>query len=46
MWRVKTLMTPAQTPGGDLAQTLVSGTIGGLVATAFNAPFDNVPFQF
>ena len=36
------MLPVAETRYGDLALTLASGTVGGLVATAFNAPFDNV----
>ena len=30
----------------DVAQTLLSGAIGGILATAFNAPFDVVKSRF
>lgn len=42
MYRVKTLLPVAPSRTVDLMQTLVAGTVGGLVATLFNAPFDNV----
>lgn len=46
MFSVKDYMPRAETHTGSLLQTLLSGFVGGLVATGFNAPFDMVKSRF
>lgn len=42
MHNVKARLPKARSQAADLLQTLLAGTIGGGIATAFNAPFDVV----
>jgi len=46
MYKIKERLPIPMTKAGDLFQTLLAGTVGGVVATTFNAPFDVVKSRF
>jgi len=46
MYRLKGWLPASTNRWVDLSQTLLTGTIAGLIATCFNAPFDNVKSRF
>jgi solute carrier family 25 2-oxodicarboxylate transporter 21 len=46
MHGIKDSLPKPKSKMGDLGMTLIAGTVGGMVATCFNAPFDVVKSRF
>ncbi|EIM84448.1 organic acid transporter [Stereum hirsutum FP-91666 SS1] len=42
IFQVRAMMPKAETPSGELFNNFVSGSVGGLIGTAINTPFDVV----